>query len=72
MIDTVEAGAGSYPEPPEIKENHINGKVMLTFDIDADVPSNWTLEDVEDDLKRNLRDYVGLYDFEEIEVNIVM
>lgn len=65
-------GAGSYPEPSEEKEKHISGKVVLTFEIDSQVPSNWDIEDIEDDLKRNLREYVGLYDYEEIEIDLDM
>jgi len=63
-------GAGSYPEPPKSKEKHINGKVVLTFDIDSDVPSDWNIEDVKNDLKRNLKDYVGLYDYEDMDIDL--
>lgn len=63
-------GAGSYPEPPEKKEKHFYGKVVLTFNIDADIPRHWNIDDIEDDLKRNLKDYVGLYDYEDIDIDI--
>jgi len=65
-------GVGSYPEPLEEKEKYISGKVVLTFEIDSEVPSDWDIEDIEDDLKRNLREYVGLYDYEEIEIDLDM
>ena len=31
-------GAGNYPEPPEEKMQTISGKVVITYDIEADVP----------------------------------
>lgn len=67
MIET-SLMVNDYPEPPEVKEKNINGKVILTFGIDADVPEDWNYEKIIEDIKQNLSDYID--DYEEIEIEI--
>jgi hypothetical protein len=69
MIET-SLNVTDYSTPPEVPEKQIGGKIILTFDIDTEVPENWNEEDIKYDIKRNLRDYIGLYDYEEIEIEL--
>lgn len=65
MIDTREAGAGSYPTPPEIEEKTIKAHICLSFDIEENVPEEWDTDRIIEDIKENLNDFTW-YD-EEIE-----
>lgn len=63
-------GAGSYPEPPEEKMQTISGKVVITYDIEADVPDKWDKETIIADIKENLDDYIHLKEYEDIEIDL--
>lgn len=63
-------GAGSYPEPPEEKERSISGKVVITYDIEGDVPDKWDKETIIADIKENLDDYIHLKEYEDIEIDL--
>jgi hypothetical protein len=63
-------GAGSYPEPPEEKEKNVSGQVTITFNIRAEVPEDWDDEDIEEDIKERLSDYVDLNDYRTIDVEV--
>lgn len=70
-IETQGLGAGSYPEPPEIKEKEVNVKVYLTFELNYLVPENWSKEDIVEDIKENLDDFVWYNEeIEEVELNV--
>lgn len=68
--NTVEAGGGSYPSPSEYAEKTINGTVVLTYNLNADVPINWNDEDIIDNIKNNIEDYIDINDYLDIEVDI--
>lgn len=71
MYDSSDAlGAGSYPEPLEGVEKDIYGTVTITYRIDASVPSKWDNEDIINDIKNNLDDYINVKEYEDIEVDI--
>lgn len=63
-------GAGSYSEPSEYKEKNITGKIVATFDLDALVPYNWDSEDVKNDIEENLKDYVDLCDYIDLDIDL--
>lgn len=63
-------GAGSYPESQEEKEKNISGQVTITFNINATVPEDWNDEDIEEDIKENLSDYIDLNDYRTIDVEV--
>lgn len=63
-------GAGSYPSPVEEEEQVISGTVIITFNIDASVPACWDRDRIEEDIKENLEEYIGIREFKDIEVDI--
>lgn len=63
-------GAGSYPEPTEEKMQTISGKVVITYDIEADVPDKWDKETIIADIKENLDDYVYALDFKNMDIDL--
>ena len=63
-------GAGNYPEPPEEKEKNVSGQVTITFNISAEVPEDWDDEDIEEDIKERLSDYIDLNDYRTIDVEV--
>ncbi len=64
-------GAGSYPEP-EYYEKDIIGKIVITYDLDASIPSNWNYEDTISNIKESLNDYIDLSDYKDIEIELDM
>ena len=70
MIETKGLGAGSYPEPPATKDKHIQAHVIISFDLEYDIPENWDKETIIQDIKENLNDFEW-YDetIEEVEIN---
>ena len=63
-------GAGSYPEPSEYAEKDICGTITLTFRLDASVPANWDDDDIINDIKENLDDYIYIKDYDDMELDI--
>ena len=63
-------GAGNYPEPPEEKMQTISGKIVITYDIEADVPRKWDKENIIADIKENLDDYVYALDFKNMDIDL--
>lgn len=71
MNDSSDAlGAGTYPTPPEIEEKSIEGEIRLTFKFEDDVPKIWSKEDIINNMKENLGDYIDLREIEEIEIEL--
>lgn len=56
-IETVEAGAGSYPTPPNNSKT-IKGRIELTYSFEVEVPDNWDRDRIEEDIRENLNDYL--------------
>ena len=67
--ETKGLGAGSYPEPKEIKDKNITAKVLLTFDLHYSIPENWDAERIFEDIKENLNDFEW-YDVEIQEIEV--
>lgn len=71
MYDSSDAlGAGSYPTPPEYEQTSIEGEITLTFKFEDMVPNSWSREDIINNIKENLTDYVDLHDYEEIDIEL--
>ncbi len=69
-IETIGLGAGSYPEPKETKDKHIQAHIIISFDLEYDIPESWNNEAIIQDIKENLNDFEW-YDekIESIEIN---
>ncbi len=63
-------GAGNYPSPIEEEEQVISGEITLTYRIDASVPKSWDIDQIEDDIKENLDEYIDIREFKDIEIDI--
>lgn len=46
-----------YPSPPEIEKKTIRPHILISFDLEYDVPKSWTKEKIIDDIKENLDDF---------------
>lgn len=64
MIDTTEAGGGSYPEP-DMNEKTISGNILVSFSFEDTVPKDWDRERIEEHIRNNAGDYI--YDLDSIE-----
>ena len=69
-IETKGLWAGSNPEPKEEKEKHIQAHIVISFDLEYDIPENWDKETIIQYIKENLNDFVW-YDekIEEVEID---
>lgn len=63
-------GAGSYPSPLEEEEQLVTGEVTVTYQIYDYVPKNWDIDQIEDDIKENLYEYIDIREFKDIEIDI--
>lgn len=63
-------GAGSYPSPVEEEEQLVTGEITLTYKIYEYAPKDWDRDQIEDDIKENLDEYVDIREFEDIEIDI--
>lgn len=59
-----------YPTPSEYEQKSIEGEITLTFKFEDMVPNSWSREDIINNIKENLIDYVDLHDYEEIEIEL--
>lgn len=59
-----------YPSPPEYEQKSIEGEITLTFKFEDMIPNSWSREDIINNIKENLIDYVDLHDYEEIEIEL--
>ena len=64
MIDTTEAGGGSYPSPSESGNKKISGTIVVSYKFGDDFPKRYTKEFIEDYIKQNYFEY--LQEFEEV------
>ena len=46
-----------YPEPPEEKTKTIKGKMYLVYKFEMEVPEEWDLSDIKNDMYENMCDY---------------
>lgn len=70
-IETQGLGAGSYPEPPTQRVQFISGKIYIAYEFkDFVFPEEWTLDEIKNDIKENVSDYIYDLDgkIEEIEI----
>lgn len=63
-------GAGSYPSPVEEEEQVISGEITLTYKLFGCVPKKWDRDQIEDDIKENLDEYIDIREFKDIEIDI--
>lgn len=59
-----------YPQTSEEKDKTIRVQITLTFEIEDEVPEKWESDDIKEYIKENLSDYISLYDYEEIEIEL--
>lgn len=64
MLDTTEAGGGSYPSPSESGHKKISGTIVVSYKFGDDFPKRYTKEFIEDYIKQNYFEY--LQEFEEV------
>lgn len=55
------------PEPPE-NYNEVSGTVTVCYEFSTTIPTNWTKEDLESDIKSNLSEYTNS-DYEIVEID---
>lgn len=63
-------GAGSYPSPVEEEEQVISGEITLTYKLFGYVPKKWNRDQIEEDIKENLDEYIDIREFKDIEIDI--
>ena len=63
-------GAGSYPSPVEEEEQVISGEITLTYKLFGYVPKKWDRDQIEDDIKEKLYEYIDIREFKDIEIDI--
>lgn len=58
-----------YPTAPEIKTKRVSGSISMTYTFeDIEVPADWTIEDIKEDIKENMYDYEPSLDYEEVNI----
>lgn len=63
-------GAGSYPSPVEEEEQVISGEITLTYKLFGYVPKKWNRDQIEEDIRENLSEYIDFREFKDIEIDI--
>lgn len=70
-METKGLGAGSYPEPKEEKTKLINIHINIQYAInDLEVPSKWNFEDIQEDFKNNMVDYITNAEIEDFNMEV--
>lgn len=70
-METKGLGAGSYPEPKEEKTKLINIHISIQYEInDLEVPSKWNFEDIQEDFKQNMVDYITNAEIEDFNMEV--
>lgn len=70
-METKGLGAGSYPEPKEEKTKLINIHINIQYVInDLEVPSKWNFEDIQEDFKNNMVDYITNAEIEDFNMEV--
>lgn len=70
-METKGLGAGSYPEPKEEKTKLINIHINIQYAInDLEVPSKWSFEDIQEDFKQNIVDYITNAEIEDFNMEV--
>ena len=64
MIDTTEAGGGSYPSPSESGSKNVSGRIIVSYKFGDDFPKRYTKEFIEDYIKNHPQEF--LQEFEEV------
>ena len=69
-METIDLGAGSYPEPVEQKMKDKNIKIWITIETEDEFPNEWNDEEIKYYIQENINEYVRTSDLsiEEIEV----
>lgn len=53
--------------PPEVDEKEVTGRIIVTYMFNTTVPTSWNHEDVENELRSNLSDYID--EIEDVELD---
>lgn len=70
-METKGLGAGSYPEPKEEKTKLISIHISIQYEInDLEVPSKWSFEDIQEDFKQNMVDYITNAEIEDFNMEV--
>ena len=56
-MDTRGLGAGSYPDAPEDKTKTIKGKIYVVYKFEMEVPEDWDISDIKNDMYDNISEY---------------
>lgn len=68
-IETKGLGAGSYPEPAEDgKETKVT--LNVEFTINMFVPKKWSNNEIKEEIRHNIRDYINMGEVEDWEAEI--
>lgn len=70
-IETQGLGAGSYPEPKEEKTKTIDITLRVEYSIrDLEIPEKWDLDQIKEDVRKNMSDYITNSVIEDYEVEL--
>ena len=69
-METKGLGAGSYPEPKEIKEQTRNISINIKIECEDTFPEEWSDDFIKENIRQNINDYIKYCDLviESIEV----
>lgn len=51
-------GVYDYPSAPEKEEQTVSGTISVTYKFEMDVPKKWDKEDMLDDIRANIDEYI--------------
>ena len=60
-----------YPEKPEKEQQTISGTICISYKFEMEVPKHWDREDIIDDIRANINDYIEIssdMDIEDIDI----
>ena len=57
-----------YPTPPEEKTKTIKGRLYLTYKFEMEVPDDWEICDIKQNVYENVNDYQQ--DLDDIEIDV--
>ena len=53
-------GVHDYPSPPEQEHQIVKGTIHISYTFEMEVPKKWDTEDILDDIKSNIDDYIEI------------
>ncbi len=58
-----------YPTPSEEETEQKTIEIIVTYKVKTDVPKDWTWEQLEEDIKENIKDYICDSDIVDVDVD---